>query len=43
MAEQPTGSLRQLRVFHETNSLAEVVRRMLDLSEPAGNAGRTST
>ncbi len=26
---QPTGSVRQLKVFEETNNLAEVVRRML--------------
>ena len=30
MADQPTGSVRQLQVFEETNDLAEVVRRMLD-------------
>jgi len=33
MAEEPTGSVRQLTAFEETNSLPEVVRRMLDLSE----------
>jgi glutamate---cysteine ligase / carboxylate-amine ligase len=29
MAERPTGSVRQLRIFDETQNLAEVVRRML--------------
>ncbi len=33
IAEQPTGSVTQLQVFHETNDLAEVVRRMLALTE----------
>jgi len=35
MADRPTGSVRQLQVFEETNNLAEVVRRMLAYSEPA--------
>jgi carboxylate-amine ligase len=41
MAEGPTGSVRQLQVFHETNNPAEVVRRMLALSEltPARSHG----
>jgi carboxylate-amine ligase len=38
MAERPTGSVRQLKVFEETNNLAEVVRRMLALSEPPAEA-----
>ncbi len=29
MADRPTGSVRQLKAFEETNNLAEVVRRML--------------
>jgi carboxylate-amine ligase len=33
LVDQPTGSVRQLQVFHETNNLAEVVRRMLALTE----------
>jgi carboxylate-amine ligase len=33
MADRPTGSVRQLRAFEETHSLAEVVRRMLAQSE----------
>jgi carboxylate-amine ligase len=33
MAEQPTGSARQVQVFEETSNLAEVVRRMLSLSD----------
>jgi carboxylate-amine ligase len=35
LAEQPTGSMRQLEIFGETNNLAEVVRRMIALTEPA--------
>jgi carboxylate-amine ligase len=42
MAEQPTGSVRQLHVFRETGSLEEVVRRMLAVSEPAGIIHRAS-
>jgi carboxylate-amine ligase len=34
MAERPTGAVRQLTAFDETNNLAEVVRRMITLSEP---------
>ena len=34
MVDRPTGSIRQLKVFEETNNLAEVVRRMLAQSEP---------
>lgn len=33
MLEQPTGSVRQLQIYAETNDLAEVVRRMLVRSE----------
>jgi carboxylate-amine ligase len=33
IAARPTGSVRQLKVFEETNNLAEVVRRMLAISE----------
>ena len=33
LAEQPTGAVRQLQIFQETNSLAEVVRQMLSLTE----------
>jgi carboxylate-amine ligase len=29
MADQPTGSVQQLQIFQETESLAEVVRRMI--------------
>ncbi len=32
MADEPTGSVLQLQAFHETNNLAEVVRRMVTLS-----------
>jgi carboxylate-amine ligase len=34
LAEQPSGSVRQLQVFHDTNNFAEVVRRMLSLTNP---------
>jgi carboxylate-amine ligase len=34
MAEKPTGAALQIGYFEETNNLAEVVRRMLSLSEP---------
>ena len=33
MADQPTGSMMQLQVLEETQDLAEVVRRMVALSE----------
>jgi carboxylate-amine ligase len=33
MTEQPTGAVRQLQIYEETNDLAEVVRRMLAYSE----------
>ena len=33
MADQPTGSVRQLEIFRETGDLAEIVRRMLAESE----------
>ena len=33
IADRPTGSVRQLQIFEETNDLTEVVRRML---EPQG-------
>lgn len=33
MADQPTGSVLQLQAFRETENLAEVVRRMVALSE----------
>ena len=36
LAEQPTGSMRQIQIYEETNNLAEVVRRMLALTEPPG-------
>ena len=32
MADEPTGSVRQLEIFRETGDLAEVVRRMLEQS-----------
>ncbi len=35
MAEQPTGSVRQLQIYQETKDLAEVVRRMLAQSDLA--------
>jgi carboxylate-amine ligase len=35
LAERPTGSMRQLKIFEETNNLAEVVRRMIAMTEPA--------
>jgi glutamate---cysteine ligase / carboxylate-amine ligase len=35
MANRPTGSVRQLNIFNETNNLADVVRRMLAHSESA--------
>jgi carboxylate-amine ligase len=41
MADQPTGSVRQLEIFRETNDPAEIVRRMLaesDLSEVGRNS-----
>jgi carboxylate-amine ligase len=40
MAEQPTGSVRQLQIYEETNDLGEVVRRMLAHSDlmTAGSA-----
>jgi carboxylate-amine ligase len=38
LLDQPTGSMRQLQVFAETNNLAEVVRRMISLTEPAASA-----
>jgi len=38
MAERPTGSVRQLGIFQETNNLAEVVRRMRAQSEPPADA-----
>jgi carboxylate-amine ligase len=41
--EEPTGSVRQLQIFHETNDPAEVVRRMLALSEPATPPPRAAT
>src|SRR5436190_21827989 len=33
LAEQPTGSVRQLQAFQDTNNLAAVVQRMLALNE----------
>jgi carboxylate-amine ligase len=33
MAEEPTGSVRQLQIFQETNDFAEVVRRMMARTE----------
>ena len=38
MADEPTGSVRQLEIFRETGDLAEVVRRMLEQSELRGRA-----
>ena len=35
LAEQPTGSVRQLQAFRETNNLAAVVQSMLALTEGA--------
>jgi carboxylate-amine ligase len=40
MTEQPTGSVRQLQHFQETNDLAEVVRRMVERNEPKGRGVR---
>ncbi len=37
LAEQPTGSVRQLGIFEETNNLAEVVRRMIAMTEPVAS------
>lgn len=37
MADEPTGSLRQLDIFHETGDLAEVVRRLLAASDASKN------
>jgi carboxylate-amine ligase len=34
MLDEPTGSVRQLRIYEETGDLAEVVRRMIAFSEP---------
>jgi glutamate---cysteine ligase / carboxylate-amine ligase len=36
MAEEPTGAVRQLAAFEETNSLPDVVRRMLAFCETEG-------
>jgi carboxylate-amine ligase len=33
MLDQPTGAVRQMRAYDESNDLAEVVRRMLLFSE----------
>ena len=33
MTDQPTGSVLQLQAFRETDNLAEVVRRMVEISE----------
>jgi hypothetical protein len=41
MADQPTGSVRQLEIFRETNDPAEIVRRMLAQSDLSG-IGRNS-
>jgi len=43
MADQPTGSVRQLQVYQETNNLAEVVRGMLALSELAAHRPQART
>jgi len=32
MADEPTGSVRQLEIFHETGDFAQVIRRMLEQS-----------
>ena len=42
IAEQPTGSMRQLQIFEETNNLAEVVRRMIALTEPVTSSTNPS-
>ncbi len=42
LAEQPTGSMRQLKIFEETNNLAEVVRRMIAMTEPAATSSHSS-
>jgi carboxylate-amine ligase len=42
LLDQPTGSMRQLQIFAETNNLAEVVRRMISLTEPAASPSGTS-
>jgi glutamate---cysteine ligase / carboxylate-amine ligase len=34
LVEQPSGSMRQLQAYQETHNLADVVRRMLALTEP---------
>jgi carboxylate-amine ligase len=34
LVEQPSGSMRQLQTYQETHNLADVVRRMLALTEP---------
>jgi carboxylate-amine ligase len=36
MADQPTGSVRQLAIFRETGDPAEIVRRMLAVSDLSG-------
>jgi carboxylate-amine ligase len=43
LAEQPTGSVRQLRAFRETNNLAAVVQSMLALSEIAARPPLVAT
>jgi carboxylate-amine ligase len=34
LCDEPTGAVRQLQIFEETNDLAEVVRRMMAMTEP---------
>ncbi len=43
LAEQPTGSMRQRQIYLETHNLAEVVRRMLELTEPPPMSTHDST
>jgi gamma-glutamyl:cysteine ligase YbdK (ATP-grasp superfamily) len=42
MADQPTGAVQQLKLYKETNDLAEVVRQMLPLCEitPDASSGQ---
>ena len=43
LAEQPTGAMRQLQIYQDTHNLAEVVRRMLSLTEPLSSSAHSST
>ena len=42
LAEQPAGSMRQLQIYRETQDLAEVVRRMIALTEPMPTSSPSS-